>query len=129
MNAKSPSTSKHTPGPWEIYDMGSSTPHIGTVSPNPKAGWQYETVCNLFEDVADNYDTDNDYRTFGNAEANARLIASAPELYTAAHAAYGPLHMAALVCGSHGLAGTEEALEQIASALEAACAKAEGRHV
>lgn len=108
MREKSPDTHthKHTPGPW----------HIG-MKPGPIVyGPKGEQVALPEVFLLDREE----------GMANARFIAAAPELYTAAHAAYGPLRMAALVCGSHGLAGTEEALEQIASALEEACAKAEG---
>lgn len=65
-----------TPGPWKLYDDGSDTQHIGDVS-KTNAGWQYETVCNMYEDVSDNYDTDNDYKLFENSNNNAAFIVAA----------------------------------------------------
>lgn len=73
----------HTPGPWRVYDVTLKTPYVGTVSLNPKAGWEHQTICNLFEDQADNYDTQNDFVLLPNAEANGRLIAAAPDLLAA----------------------------------------------
>lgn len=72
-----------TPGPWKVYDADSDTMHVGTISADPKAGWKYETICHLYADVADNYDTDNEFQLFPEAQANALLIASAPELLEA----------------------------------------------
>jgi hypothetical protein len=66
----------HTPGPWKVYDRGHNTLHVGTVAD----GWAYETVCCLYENKADNYDTSPDYQLFENAEANAELIALLPDL-------------------------------------------------
>ena len=73
----------HTKGPWKIYDIDSSTPHIGTISTTSDAGWKYYTICLMYEDISDNYDTNNDYQTFNNYKANAKLIASAPALLEA----------------------------------------------
>lgn len=70
----------HTPGPWRVYDATSITPYVGTIPSNPEKGWDHQTVCTLFEDKADNYDTHNDFVPFSNAEVNARLIAAAPDL-------------------------------------------------
>ena len=75
--------SKHTQGPWKVYEANRDTMHIGTVSTEPDAGWKYETICHLYEDVADNYDTNNEFKLFDNAEANALLIAAAPDLLAA----------------------------------------------
>ena len=65
-----------TPGPWKVYDKGRSTPHVGTISPDSKAGWKYDTICDLYEDEADNYDTNNEYVPFSDSVANAEFIAA-----------------------------------------------------
>ena len=70
----------HTKGPWKIYDANSDTMHVGTIPSDEQRGCNYEVVCNLFEDEADNYYPDNEFKLFSNAAANARLIAAAPEL-------------------------------------------------
>ena len=71
---------KHTPGPWKIYDINSSSAHIGTVSTRPNAGWGYKTICHFYEDVSDPYDPSEDLETFPNFKANAKLIVKAPDL-------------------------------------------------
>lgn len=65
-----------TPGPWKVYDDGLHTQHIGDVS-KTKARWLYDTICNMYEDVSDNYDTDNDYKLFENSNNNTAFITAA----------------------------------------------------
>lgn len=73
----------YTRGPWKVYDEGSDTIYVGTVSANEKAGWMHDSICALYFDAADNYDTNNDYRLFDNAVANSHLISAAPDMYEA----------------------------------------------
>jgi hypothetical protein len=71
-------TMKHTPGPWTVrHDQGN--PYVSADHGKP---WNYSVVCSLYEDV-----TPSDSVTIGpwlkaneNAEANALLIAAAPDL-------------------------------------------------
>jgi hypothetical protein len=72
---------KHTPGPWLIeYEQGDN-PFITADQGGQR--WNNPVVCSLYEDV-----TPWDSVTIGpwleankNAEANARLIVKAPDLY------------------------------------------------
>jgi len=73
---------KHTPGPWAVNHRESEMPYI--VADQGKA-WDNPIICNLYEDV-----TPEDSVTIGpwleahpNAQANARLIAAAPQLLQA----------------------------------------------
>ena len=68
---------------WKIYDENSDIIHIGTIAKDKNKGWDYEIVCNMFDDEADNYETNNDFKLFPNAKENAKLIAAAPELLSA----------------------------------------------
>lgn len=57
---------KHTPGPWEV------TPTLGETAitiPHEKAGIAYDRVCSVSPHIR-----------IGDFEANARLIAAAPEM-------------------------------------------------
>jgi hypothetical protein len=74
---------KHSPAPWKVYDSDTSTIYIGTVSTEPDAGWKHEVICDLHFDASDNYEPWNDYQSYQNATANARLIAAAPDLLDA----------------------------------------------
>lgn len=104
--------SQHTPGPWHIDYQQDDAPYI--VAEQGKA-WDNPTICHLYQDV-----TPEDSVTIGrwlealpNATANARLIASAPELLSALNAIvariqgdwdhpdlvrYGPLQLASHDC-------------------------------
>lgn len=70
----------HTKGPWKVYDANSDTMHVGTISTTEGAGWKYETICNMYDDASDNYDTFNNFELFKNAKQNAHLITCAPDL-------------------------------------------------
>jgi hypothetical protein len=70
---------------WIIYELNSNQMHIGTVAAPCKAKWDYQTVCNLYQNVADNYDTTPEYVLFDNAEINARKIAAVPRMISALH--------------------------------------------
>ena len=74
-------SARHTPGPWAIQHQ-EGHPYI--VADQGKS-WKNPLVCSLYEDV-----TPSDSVTIGpwleaneNAEANARLIAAAPDLLAA----------------------------------------------
>jgi hypothetical protein len=72
----------HTPGPWKVYDPENLAPYVGTMSKNPNKGWDHDTICNLYEDVADAYERP-EYQAIKNAKANGQLIAAAPDLLEA----------------------------------------------
>ena len=73
--------STHTPGPWEIRDINNSpTPHIVAVPADKRSKWDYDIICQLYEDTADCCDTFEDLDSFPNFKANMCLIAVAPEL-------------------------------------------------
>lgn len=95
----------HTPGPWKTV-IGPSTCAVTTANEAPyQAG-----ICRILEKSASYHE--------GEAEANARLIAAAPELLAA-------LRVAALICAkqnSLSYADRREAHEIVMQAI----AKAEG---
>jgi hypothetical protein len=93
--------SKHTPGPW-VADDGYSATHLRIRSED------WGTIA----DVNDPYNAMPD----GELEANARLIAAAPELLEAAKWMVGRLHRTGL-----------DVAKGPRAALEVAIAKAEGR--
>lgn len=109
-------TATHTPGPWSV-------PHFARPDVNCKCGY---VLCNhLFGAVAtvhcsgegDDWRATGDNPKFGEAVANAHLIAAAPDL------------LDALVSLVHWLdiEGTEVAFH-LAAAAEAAISKAVGNH-
>jgi len=59
---------RHTPGPWEVFDMGLSDGRL-------TIGAEEKTICDTLNDMLDSEDEHI---------ANAYLIAAAPELYAAA---------------------------------------------
>lgn len=70
---------EHTPGPWRVEDIGSpeNTLHVIADNGAPSYDWQFlATVSDDFEKGVD----------WGQTQANARLIAAAPELLTACEA-------------------------------------------
>ena len=97
---------KHTPGPWEARCIESQEWAIDAPNGDPTIGYSSWTA------LASVYGS-NDFRREGEAvaEANARLIAAAPELLEACKAA-----RALTPDGTY-----------TASVLDAAIAKAEGR--
>lgn len=64
----------HTPGPWRFYLQGDSTRYIVTKSRVGAAGSSYDDVAHV------------DVKRTEEGEANARLIAAAPELLAALRA-------------------------------------------
>lgn len=100
-------SAKHTPGPWEFSGDG-----IFGISPL-NARVRLADIC--FHNRLNRIDS----------EANARLIAAAPELLDACKPA--ELRQAAILLASVGLHHAASALTKIASQQDTAIAKAEGR--
>lgn len=83
------STSKHTPGPWELdigeygfrIRMGSAVPYTGVYKPQHLIEWDPGVYH-----APDYPETDAENRQYLEAEANAHLIAAAPEMYEALEA-------------------------------------------
>ncbi len=68
MSAKSKTTTAHTPGPWQVWDVSSLSVVCG---PFPDQLMPFsKVVCSIHKDLTKH-------------EANARLIAAAPELLAA----------------------------------------------
>ena len=107
------STLKHTPGPW--------CPHIASEY-YPGIDAQNNGISIVI--VGDIHDQQDDGgvrgRTAEEAEANAHLIAAAPELLEA-------LQTLNLVIGLTPIAGNKDALQEACDIARAAIAKAEGR--
>lgn len=71
--------SNHTPGPWTIGNIQSNCLYVES---DQGKKWNNPTVCALYEDVTpeDSVTMGAWLKPFESAEANARLIAAAPEL-------------------------------------------------
>jgi hypothetical protein len=100
LNSVSPVSAQHTPGPWSIYEENKYLRIFAGKPHKPAAGTV--PICG-FEGMA--------YRDRNETEANARLIAAAPELLAAV--------LAAINCGSY-------ITDDCAATLVAAYAKAKG---
>jgi hypothetical protein len=79
---------KHTPGPWKA-DIDPLVPERGAIYVEGPSGWHDEPVCSC------------DQRSLGNltdverCQANARLIAAAPDLYEVCNGLLGLLQLIA----------------------------------
>jgi hypothetical protein len=109
--------SEHTKGPWKIVDMSTSSQF--------SKGWKEIRAENGMPIVfCDEYQSSRDGTVSGVciAEANARLIAAAPDLLEACKAT--------LALGFHGhftdQAYCEKVIEPVVAKLQAAIAKSEG---
>lgn len=103
--------SKHTPGPWRLNDVGNveseAVHNIAVVySAAGQEGW-----------------SGSDFDTLAHCEANARLIAAAPELYDAADAA---LNVLIACCVPAGGVDDRAAILEAQNMLRSAIAKATG---
>ena len=72
---------EYTPGPWIVGYADSGKPYI--VADHGKR-WDNPTICHLYEDVTPEGSVTIEpwLEAFDNAEANARLIAAAPDMMT-----------------------------------------------
>jgi hypothetical protein len=70
---------EHTPGPWIVGYAASGKPYI--VADHGKR-WNNPTICHLYEDVTPEGSVTIEpwLEAFDNAEANARVVAAAPEM-------------------------------------------------
>ena len=70
---------EHTPGPWIVDYAASGKPYI--VADRGKR-WDNPTICHLYEDVTPEGSVTIEpwLEAFDNAEANARVVAAAPEM-------------------------------------------------
>ena len=98
---------KHTPGPWTIHKQNAY--HISYVV---RGGKKENQIAQCFNWQDKGFDV--------NSEANAQLIAAAPELLEA-------LDGLTLVIGLTPILGNKEALQEAMNAARDAIAKAEGR--
>ena len=75
-------TQPHTPGPWRIDYLQDDAPYI--VAEQGKA-WNNPTICHFYSDVTpeDSVTIGPWLEAFDNANANARLIAAAPDMLAA----------------------------------------------
>ena len=101
MDAKSPDTQKHTPGPWHVERTG-----------------RHDSAGRMV--VSGNFCLSSVSNLHGNADANARLIASAPELLEACKMMLEDLAE---------YESPKKGYFKSAEAARAVIAKAEGRHV
>lgn len=105
------STSKHTPGPWAIR-LGQSVVEIRTTAGLPIA----QTTSGHY------------WQNFGpEAEANARLIAAAPDMLEALRHAEAILSYAPEMSTNKNGAGPNTSTHHALRLVRAAIAKAEGR--
>src|ERR1043165_358061 len=79
-----PTTSAHTPGPWQLeYDAGEHIIRMGSAITN-RSQHQVQHIITYDHGLfADHDSTDAEVAQFVEADANARLIAAAPEMYEA----------------------------------------------
>ncbi|MFN7640757.1 MAG: hypothetical protein ACK5PR_03330 [bacterium] len=72
----------HTPGPWVVNYKPDDEPYI--IAEQGKA-WDNPVICSLYEDVTpeDSITFSPWLKAYPNAEANARLIAAAPDMLAA----------------------------------------------
>ena len=75
---------KHTPGPWAVDNEQMGFPYVVA---GEKPDWRAPIICDLYEDVTpeDSVTCGPWLKAYPNAEANARLIAAAPDLLEALH--------------------------------------------
>jgi len=74
--------SKHTPGPWRIE--GSQEDGLFYIVADQSKNWNNPVVCSFYDDVTpEDSICGAEYESYPNAEANARLIAAAPDLFKA----------------------------------------------
>jgi hypothetical protein len=117
---------KHTPGPWRADGARNGTDHyyqIDAPTPEGVSAWFPYTVCST--------DSHNPAMSREEDEANARLIASAPELLEALKVclsrAYYRTSSGNIVCRScTGATTSRHTLGCMVAQAEAAVAKAEG---
>ena len=77
----------HTPGPWVVNYKPDDEPYI--IAEQGKA-WDNPVICSLYEDVTpeDSITFSPWLKAYPNAEANARLIAAAPDMLAALEGAW-----------------------------------------
>ena len=115
-------TTKHTPGPWWAYQSITgawcvATYRDGQSPTGPYIGASHgASICYSVGD-------DTEQRTRGNEEANARLIAAAPEMLEACQIILDVAKSAKGMTAAH----LRTAISMAAGAADAAIAKAEGR--